>query len=139
MGTKTSVLPACVTLPCTRTAVLGRSAGCCQIIRQCLSPESGKRCLIHPRQLHEAAVWDLSGGGLEPKAFMWKCYFCSMHLVGQQWHFDALFHLKPSHTGYEAARRGRVHFQRTNSRRGWETLPQTRHRLSVPSGLLPGA
>lgn len=86
--------------------MLGRSAGCCQILQQCLSPweEAGERCSIHPRQLHEAALWDLSGGGLEPKAFTWKCYFCSMHLVGQQWHFDASFHLKPSQMRSREAR-----------------------------------
>jgi len=107
--------------------VLGRSADSCQIIQQRLSPEFGKRHLNHPCQLHEAAVWDPSGGGLELKAFMWKCYFRSMCLVEPQWHFDALFHLKPSHTGCEAGRRGRACFQRTNNRKRRGTLLQTRH------------
>lgn len=107
--------------------MLGRSADSCQIIQQRLSPEFGKRHLIHPCQLHEAAVWDLSGGGQELEAFMWKCYFRSMYLVEHQWHFDALFHLKPSHIRCEAARRGRAHFQRTTNRKRWETLLQTRH------------
>lgn len=108
---------------CTKTAVLGRSADSCQIIQQCLSLEFGYRCLIHPCQLHEAAVWALSGGGLEPKAFMWRCYFCSVYLVEHQWHFHALLQLKPSHAGCEAARR--VPFQGTHSRKGWEALLQT--------------
>lgn len=105
----------------------GRLADSCQIIQQCLSPEFGKRRLIHPCQLHEAAVWDPSGGGLELQAFMWKCYFRSTYLVEHQWHFDAFFHLKPSHIGWEAVRRGRVHFQGTNNRKRRETLLQTRH------------
>lgn len=107
--------------------MLRRSADSCQIIQQCLSPVFGKRRLIHPCQLHGAAVWDPSGGGLELEAFMWKCYFRSMYLVEHQWHFDALFHLKPSHIGCEAARRGRMRFQRTNNRKRRETLLQTRH------------
>lgn len=126
-GETKSALSVYVTPPCTRTAVLARPADSCQIIQQCLSPEFGKGRLIHPCQLHGAAVWDPSGGGLEPKAFMWKCYFRLMYLVEHQWHFDASFHLEPSHTGCKAARRGRAHFQRTNSRKRWETLLQTHH------------
>ena len=83
-GAEISAIPVYITRPCTRTAVLGRSPDSCQIIQQCLSPEFGKRRLIHPCQLHEAAVWDPSGGGLELKAFMWKCYFRSMYLVEHQ-------------------------------------------------------
>lgn len=101
---------------CTKTAVLGRSADSCQIIQQCLSPEFGYRCLIHLCQLHEAAVWAPSGGGLEPKAFMWRCYFCSVCLVEHQWHFHALLQLEPSHAGCKAARQ--VPFQSTHSRKG---------------------
>lgn len=95
-GAEIPALSVYVTLPCTRTAVPGRSADSCQIIQQCLSPEFGESCLIHPCQLHGAAVWDPRGGGLELKTVMRKCYFRSTYLGEHQQHFDALFHPKPS-------------------------------------------
>lgn len=117
----------------------GRSADPCQIIQHCLSPELGKRRLIHPRQLRGAAEWDPRGGGRELRAFVGKCYFCSVDSVAHRWHSGALFH--PSQIPLAAEQRAEGEGLSKGLVTGGDGKPLCRHvtPLCWPPQLLTGA
>lgn len=95
-GAELPALSVYVTPPAQGQLCWGGRRDLCQIIQHCLSPELGKRRLIHPRQRHGAAEWDLRGEGWSAERLCGNAVF----IPGiQHWHFDALSHPEPNPLG----------------------------------------